>query len=346
MLVIIIFSTIAAGTGYPEGELPSAGEQEGLTGNWSPSLSYYISYLLEALNDDTRQGTIGRAGDEEMNIIFRLRGMVEEQVDDGRLLLLPSVEMPFDASYRPGPLAVIANPVIPCTKRVEVSVLILEPLKEMVTFVNSHPGCHLTVSSGYRSYETQAVLFVNRTNRVLNEHPELAGDWEKAQEVAARIVAVPGKSQHMTGRAVDFTTAGLSGRLETEFADTSEGRLLKKHAWRYGFILPYAAEKEEITGYIYEPWHLLYVGKYHAEIIHNNGWVLEEYRNYMQKEKSILYKAEEGELRRYVYDEKTGRIKVYRVKEKEPSRVLFGLKKYGLTDLKSCDKILINSMNG
>src|SRR5690606_10967435 len=112
---------------------------------------------------------------------------------------------------------------IPCTKRVKISTVALEPLREMVAFVNSHPGCQLMVASGYRSYETQAVLFANRTKRVLNEHPELKGDREKAQMIAGRIVAVPGKSQHMTGRAIDFTTPRLKGSLEEEFADTSEG---------------------------------------------------------------------------------------------------------------------------
>lgn len=329
LLLIFLFSTIAARTAAPGRDLSSVGARarRELTGPWSPPPSYHISYLLEALDDDQRQGIIGRVGEEEMNLIGRWRGMVEEQVDDGRLLLLPTAEKPFDASYQPGPLTVITNSVLPCTKRVEVSALVLEPLKEMVTFVNSHPGCHLQVASGYRSYATQAVLFANRTNRVLKDHPELGGDRKKAQEAAARIVAVPGKSQHMTGRAVDFTTAGMGGRLEEEFAGTAEGRLLKEHAWRYGFVFPYAEGKEEITGYIYEPWHLVYVGKYHAEIIHKHGWVLEDYRNYMQKEKSILFKAEGGELRRYVYDEKTGTTKVYRVRENEPGRRLFLVKK-------------------
>lgn len=321
VLLIMIFSTVAAGTGYSGGKPRSAGEQGRPTGSWSPTLHYYISYLLEASDDFTRQGIIGRVGDEEMKIICRLRGVVEEQVDDGELLKLPSPEMPFAASYRPGPLAVIADRVIPCTKRVEVSALVLEPLQEMVAFVNSHPGCRLVVASGYRPYERQAVLFANRTNRVLNEHPELEGDREKAQAVAGRIVAVPGTSQHMTGRAVDFTTAGLGGCLEIEFADTFEGILLKEHAWRYGFVFPYAEGKEEITGYIYEPWHLLYVGKYHAEMISKNDWVIEEYRNYMQKEKSVLFKTLEGKLRRYLYNEKTGTTEVYWVKEKEPSPV-------------------------
>ena len=36
-------------------------------------------------------------------------------------------------------------------------------------------------------------------------------------------------------------------------------------------------EKENITGYIYEPWHIRYVGKYNAQKIYKSGLCLEEY---------------------------------------------------------------------
>lgn len=322
-LLVVFFSITAGGTGYPSGQFLPAGEGERPAENGvargSPAFALYISYLMAEIDASQEPGVICRISDEGMRMIRRFRGLVEKPVDDGNLLKLPSPARPFASTYQPGSLMFLADPAIPSTKQVEVAAVAFEPLREMVAFVNSHPGCQLMVASGYRSYERQAVLFANRAKRVLIEYPELQGDREKAERIAGRIVAVPGTSQHMTGRAIDFTTAVLKGGLVEEFAGTPEGRLLKEHAWRYGFVFPYAEGKEEITGYIYEPWHLLYVGKYHAEIIQMHGWVIEEYLGYMEKERSILFRATDGELRRYLYNEETGTVEVNLIKEKEPS---------------------------
>lgn len=52
---------------------------------------------------------------------------------------------------------------------------------------------------------------------------------------------------------------------------------IHKHLNKFGFILRYPKEKEEITGYNYEPWHIRYVGKEAADIIYKNNLTLEEY---------------------------------------------------------------------
>lgn len=50
-----------------------------------------------------------------------------------------------------------------------------------------------------------------------------------------------------------------------------------EHCWAYGFILRYPAEKQDITGIIYEPWHYRYVGRDHAQAIRQSGQCLEEF---------------------------------------------------------------------
>ena len=49
--------------------------------------------------------------------------------------------------------------------------------------------------------------------------------------------------------------------------------------YKYGFIIRYPKGKESITGYIYEPWHIRYVGTDISSKLYNNGnWItLEEY---------------------------------------------------------------------
>ena len=42
-------------------------------------------------------------------------------------------------------------------------------------------------------------------------------------------------------------------------------------------IVRYPKGKEDITGYIYEPWHLRYVGEEVANQIMNNNTTLEQY---------------------------------------------------------------------
>ncbi len=53
-------------------------------------------------------------------------------------------------------------------------------------------------------------------------------------------------------------------------------------AWEYGFIIRYPADKTEATGVPYAPHHFRYVGKIHAAIMHEKGYCLEEYLDFLQ----------------------------------------------------------------
>src|SRR5690554_1097110 len=159
VLIVVFFSIAAGGTGYPCTEFHPVGDpagyptgdQGGLIENasarWHLSFPLYILYLMEDIEGCKQPGVIRKISDEGMRIICQLRGMVEEPVDDGILLELPLQEKPLDSSYRPGSLMFIEDPAIPCTKRVKISTVAFEPLREMVAFVNSHPGCQLMVAS-------------------------------------------------------------------------------------------------------------------------------------------------------------------------------------------------------
>ena len=119
-------------------------------------------------------------------------------------------------------------------------------------------GLSLYISSGYRSYDLQNRLY----NRYVSQDGKAAAD---------RYSARPGHSEHQTGLAFDLNTITQS------FAYTAEGRWVAKNCWRYGFILRYPEGKEDKTGYMYEPWHLRYLGKPLAEKVYESGLCLEEY---------------------------------------------------------------------
>ncbi|HSH56223.1 MAG TPA: M15 family metallopeptidase [Candidatus Limnocylindrales bacterium] len=107
----------------------------------------------------------------------------------------------------------------------------------------------LNFQSGYRSHAFQEALY----NRYVRELGQAAADIESAR---------PGHSEHQTGLAVDVGGASKSScNIEACFADTPEGQWLAKHAHKYGFIIRYPEGTTETTGYIYEPWHLRFVGR-------------------------------------------------------------------------------------
>ena len=77
---------------------------------------------------------------------------------------------------------------------------------------------------------------------------------------------------------MDVSANSVNNTLETQFANTIEGKWLKNNAHRAGFIIRYLKGKEHITGYSYEPWHIRYVGDIATEI-YEKGITLEEYHN-------------------------------------------------------------------
>jgi len=125
-------------------------------------------------------------------------------------------------------------------------------------------GLWLLARSGYRSYETQAQVYERYVS-------------ESSQEAADRFSARPGHSEHQTGLALDVTASAVNGQLVEEFGNIPEGQWLRDHAHRFGFIIRYPEGRENETGYIYEPWHIRYVGIEAATKIYEQGWILEQY---------------------------------------------------------------------
>ena len=133
-------------------------------------------------------------------------------------------------------------------------------------------GMELALVSGYRSYEYQKGLHERRIERLVGE----GYSYEDAVSTAPTIVARPGESEHNIGLAVDIVSQSYPV-LNSGFADTAEGRWLSANCAQFGFILRYEAEKQPITGVIYEPWHFRYVGREAAEYIMAEGICLEEF---------------------------------------------------------------------
>ena len=125
-------------------------------------------------------------------------------------------------------------------------------------------GYHIDVMSGYRNYDYQEKIYEDLVK-------------EKGFNYAFRTIAKPGCSEHQTGLSIDFCIyKDNKCYIEHEIEEYSETKWVHSNAHKYGFILRYPKDKEEITGYNYEPWHLRYVGD-DAIYIYNNDKTLEEY---------------------------------------------------------------------
>ncbi len=123
------------------------------------------------------------------------------------------------------------------------------------------------VSAGYRSVAYQQELFDDK----VYEFRQQGYSGSKARSAASRTVAYPGSSEHHLGLAFDITVP------DKFFIDTKQAVWLAEHCWEYGFILRYQEDKEDITGYVYEPWHVRYVGTEHSLIMRDEHLCLEEY---------------------------------------------------------------------
>ena len=132
------------------------------------------------------------------------------------------------------------------------------------------------VSAAYRSYADQQRIFDNKVKSFQNNNP----DWSlsRCRSAASVTVADPGASEHHTGLAFDMTVPNTS-----MFLGTPQCAWLHEHCWEYGFILRYTDEKQQITGFAGEAWHIRYVGTEHSLAMQQSGQCLEEYLGEVQQ---------------------------------------------------------------
>lgn len=139
----------------------------------------------------------------------------------------------------------------------------VDALKEFIAAARSE-GLTVILSSSYRSYSTQQYLFNNKVAQTGSE------------EAAAKIVAIPGSSEHQLGLSADIVD-GYYQYMNESLAETELLKWMYAHCQEYGFILRYPEDKQDITKIMFEPWHFRYVGEEAASYIMENGLCLEEF---------------------------------------------------------------------
>ena len=165
---------------------------------------------------------------------------------DGVLIANKTYSLP--SSYAPGLLSSIQNA--------------FNKLKDDA----SASGYNLYIGSGYRSYWDQKIIYNNYVS------------WD-GQANADTYSARPGHSEHQSGLAIDVCDRNEAACISSAFDNTVQAKWINDNCYKYGLIIRYPKNKSNITGYIYESWHLRYVGVELATKLYNNGdWItLEEY---------------------------------------------------------------------
>ena len=130
-------------------------------------------------------------------------------------------------------------------------------------------GHEVHVYSAYRNYGQQIQT--------------LEREWNVKPQTAIYTVAEAGESEHQLGTAFDLVWPGLM----VEHRDPRNERLytwLEENAHHYGFIVSYPYKEIEewpynnrwmpqVTVFIYEPWHIRYVGVALAEEMVRSGYL-------------------------------------------------------------------------
>ena len=184
--------------------------------------------------------------------------------DDGNVLVLVNKKYTVSKNYYPKDMVEIDGS-LSTNQNLMVKREAYDAYLKMLKAAQAE-GLNFSICSAYRSYALQESLYNN----------SLAANGKEYTET---MFAYPGKSEHHTGYAIDITSASMNWGLSQDFADYPDGAWITEHCSEYGFILRYPKGKEDITGYIYEPWHIRYVGVEIAQYITKHQLTLEEYLN-------------------------------------------------------------------
>ena len=188
--------------------------------------------------------------DLDIEILINRENMLSKNYIPNNLVILDNNENNFHNYIDPN-----LKPMV----RADILTDLLNLLEEA-----QNNGYYIIVDSGYRSYSYQ--------KNILNKKIKEVGEKK-----AYQIVAIPGSSEHQTGLCVDIAYLYNQTYNDNVTENDNEVKWLIENCYKHGFILRYPKDKEEITGYIFEPWHYRYVGKKLAKILYDNNETLEEY---------------------------------------------------------------------
>ncbi len=197
---------------------------------------------------------------------------------DAFLMLVNKEYLLGEENYVPDDLVTLDSKYCVNTKTNQMNATAAKALEAMLIELWEDTGdISITGTSGYRTYEYQQGLFDKYVSQ------EMAKGYSESEAIARahKYSAIPRASEHHTGLAMDLYDTDYGDLLNFDstgcFTDRDTYEWLLANSWKFGFILRYPEEDEDITGYSFESWHFRFVGRYHAQKIMLSGLTLEEY---------------------------------------------------------------------
>ena len=169
------------------------------------------------------------------------------------LLVFANKKHKLPDGYEPEDLVLISNNY--ATGEAYMKKEAAQALEEMLEAAYGD-GVYPIVVSAYRSASYQKTLYNSYVNR-------------DGQEAADTYSSRSGYSDHQTGLTVDISSSSNGYHLNQSFENTEEGKWLAENAYKYGFVMRYPKGKQDITGYMYEPWHFRYIGVEEATALYS-----------------------------------------------------------------------------
>ena len=205
------------------------------------------------------------------NDLPRFTAAVDADPDDGDLILVNKYSR-LASDYVPEDLTDSIHTRKDGRDTQQLRLYAAKALEAFLAEAAEYGHTDVTVTSAYRSYAYQNYLFNVYCDNERKAHPD-ASDAE-IEAIVLTYSLKPGMSEHQSGLCVDMhnlPSANIS------FGETAQAKWLAENAHRFGFILRFPADKTDITGVQYEPWHFRFVGREAATEIYEQGLCLEEY---------------------------------------------------------------------
>lgn len=247
-------------------EVPELASQESRD-RFATAVSALAAGVTVELSDDAAAGsaTATDSGDEAASSVMLTAAALLTEYRDAHAALIASHEegvrardpANIEPTYIQGVLVVNKTYPLPSWYGNGLTAETLAAFGQMQAAA-AEAGHSLTITSGFRSYATQASLYNGLAAQV-------------GQAAADRDTARPGHSEHQSGLTFDLNC------ICEGFGHQADGQWVAANAHRFGFIVRYPQGKEHITGYIWEPWHLRYLGVDVATAVYESGLSLEEY---------------------------------------------------------------------
>jgi len=199
----------------------------------------------------------------------------------GRMLLVDEAH-PLPEGYTPGDTFSVLNYTqgrVACRDQTAVSGQdTLDALVQLFTTARGERIVQFTVFAGTRSAEQHRLLLTDTLADLSRDMP-----LEDALRTARDAVCSPDCTEHQTPWAIDLRLCPVwnGAPLAEPYAATEAGRWLMEHCWEYGFILRWP--DAHISAHSCRPWHLRYVGRAHAMLMHALDVTFEEYLSLLRE---------------------------------------------------------------